>query len=52
MFSYWGLIFVDVVNRMLYFDDGLNFIVFCLVFVLVKRLLELFFEMYFCIIFL
>lgn len=47
--SHWGLIFVDVANRMLYFDDGLNSIAPRLALASVKRSLELLFEMYPCI---
>ena len=46
--SHWGLIFVDVANRMLYFDDGLNSNAPRLALASVKRSLELLLEMYPC----
>ena len=46
--NHWGLIFVDLANREMYFDDGLMPGVPTVALVSVKQLLELLLEMFPC----
>lgn len=46
LLNYWGLSVVDVVNMEMYFDDGLVCVVFYIVFLVIKELLDLLCEMY------
>lgn len=46
MFNYWGLVYIDFLNLVLYFNDGLKILVFILLLFIINYLLDLLMEMF------